>query len=190
MWELTEIEGINFGIYPGDVFYFDMEKIKQNTCVVKKEENGCEDITYTTREIGDKLKITYVGFEADSTIYKYKQDEYPIKAFGYKGKNMNQNYQAIRSWEECSKMVSEDRTNKGYYTSLYVSPTDNYIFRTYQKGSHDSTDGLQIYQNEVLIGDVPAPKGIKIIGYIAPYYYATCGIDEENERIELFKFVI
>ena len=132
----------------------------------------------------------YVGFEADSTIYKYKQDEYPIKAFGYKGKNMNQNYQAIRSWEECSKMVSEDRTNKGYYTSLYVSPTDNYIFRTYQKGSHDSTDGLQIYQNEVLIGDVPAPKGIKIIGYIAPYYYSEImtDIDIDNDKMYIYRF--
>ena len=28
----------------------------------------------------------YVGFEADSTIYKYEKDKYPVKAFGYKGK--------------------------------------------------------------------------------------------------------
>ena len=34
------IEGISFGIYPGDVFYLDMGKIEQNTCIIKKEDNG------------------------------------------------------------------------------------------------------------------------------------------------------
>ena len=89
MWELTEIEGINFGIYPGDVFYFDMEKIKQNTCVVKKEENGCEDITYTTGEIGDKLKITYVGFEAvgfqKAEMVFFAEPIFDVPLFGARG---------------------------------------------------------------------------------------------------------
>ena len=40
MWELKGIEGISFGIYPGDVFYLDMGKIEQNTCIIKKEDNG------------------------------------------------------------------------------------------------------------------------------------------------------
>lgn len=130
----------------------------------------------------------YVGFEADSTIYKYEKDKYPIKAFGYKGKNMDQKYQPIRSLEECSKIIYEDRKNKGYYTSLHVSPYNNYIFRTYQKGSHDSTDGLQIYQNEILIGDVPAPKGIKICGYIAPYYYSEIITDIDNDKMYVYRF--
>lgn len=130
----------------------------------------------------------YVGFEADSTIYKYEKDKYPIKAFGYKGKNMDQKYQHIRSLEECSKIIYEDRKNKGYYTSLHVSPYNNYIFRTYQKGSHDSTDGLQIYQNETLIGDVPAPKGIKISGYIAPYYYSEIITDIDNDKMYVYRF--
>lgn len=130
----------------------------------------------------------YVGFEADSTIYKYEKDKYPIKAFGYKGKNMDQKYQHIKSLEECSKIIYEDRKNKGYYTSLHVSPYNNYIFRTYQKGSHDSTDGLQIYQNEILIGDVPAPQGIKISGYIAPYYYSEIITDIDNDKMYVYRF--
>ena len=95
MWELTEIEGINFGIYPGDVFYFDMEEIKQNTCVVKKEENGCEDITYTTGEIGDKLKITYVGFEAvgfqKAEMVFFAEPIFDVPLFGARGVKNSRN---------------------------------------------------------------------------------------------------
>ena len=66
MWELKGIEGISFGIYPGDVFYLDMGKIEQNTCTIKKEDNGYGDTTWTTREIGNKLEITYVGLKSVS----------------------------------------------------------------------------------------------------------------------------
>lgn len=198
----SEAENFNF-VYTPEKYYqkaYTLMQTNRDSGRVKKllcpyppfyqEHIGELDAMISLNYDFDSEGNLYVGFEADSTIYKYKQDEYPIKAFGYKGKNMNQNYQAIRSWEECSKMVSEDRTNKGYYTSLYVSPTDNYIFRTYQKGSHDSTDGLQIYQNEVLIGDVPAPKGIKIIGYIAPYYYSEImtDIDIDNDKMYIYRF--
>ncbi len=130
----------------------------------------------------------YVGFEADSTIYKYEKDKYPIKAFGYNGKNMNQKYRKTDTWKNFSTIMYEERKDKGYYTSLHVSPYNNYIFRTYQKGSHDSTDGLQIYQNEILIGDVPAPKGIKICGYIAPYYYSEIITDIDNDKMYVYRF--
>ena len=66
MWELKGIEGISFGIYPGDVFYLDMGKIEQNTCIIKKEDNGYGDTTWTTQEIGNKLEITYVGLKSVS----------------------------------------------------------------------------------------------------------------------------
>lgn len=95
MWELTGVEGINFGLYPGDVFYFDMEKIKQNTCVVKKETNGYDDTIYTIREIGDELKITYVGlekvgFEKTELVF-FAEPIFDVPLFGARGVKNSRN---------------------------------------------------------------------------------------------------
>ena len=95
MWEPKGIEGVKVGLYPGDVFYFDMEKIKQNTCVIKKEYNGCEDITYTTREIGDKLKITYVGLKIVSPekteFVFFAEPIFDVPLFGARGVRNSRN---------------------------------------------------------------------------------------------------
>ena len=130
----------------------------------------------------------YVAYEADSTIYKYQKNKYPIRAFGYMGKDMERNYKKIESWKNLSTLMYEERQNKGYYTSLFVSPVNNYVLRTYQKGKHTSNDGIQIYQDGILIGDVEMPKSIKINGYMAPYYYSEIITDVENEKLYIYRF--
>lgn len=130
----------------------------------------------------------YVAYEADSTIYKYEKTGYPVQAFGYMGKDMNRDYKRIESWKNFGTLMHEERQNKGYYTSLFVSPVNNYVLRTYQKGCHSPNDGIQIYQNGILIGDVEIPKSIKINGYMAPYYYSEIIADTENEKLYIYRF--
>ena len=89
MWELKGIEGISFGIYPGDVFYLDMGKIEQNTCIIKKEDNGYGDTTWTTQEIGNKLEITYVGLKSVSQekteLVFFAEPIFDVPLFGARG---------------------------------------------------------------------------------------------------------
>ena len=83
----------------------------------------------------------------------------------------------------------QNRKDRGFYNGIiYIEETD-ILLRTYQKGS-ETGGGLQIYKQSVLIGDIDVPESFKVLGYIFPYYYATCGIDEDNERIVLYKFKI
>lgn len=130
----------------------------------------------------------YIAYEADSTIYKYSKNFTPLKAIGYKGKNMATNYKRLDSWKDFSTNMQDERSTKGYYISLYVSEFNNVIFRSYQKGIHTNNDGLQIYQNDTLIGDICTPKFFKIRGYIAPYYYSEIINDVENEKMYIYRF--
>ncbi len=50
------------------------------------------------------------------------------------------------------------------------------------------SDGLQIYRNGILIGDVDVPRHLKVMGYIAPYYYSYVVSDDEEERLYLYRF--
>ena len=49
---------------------------------------------------------------------------------------------------------------------------------------------LRFIEHGVLQGDIEVPKSFYVIGYIAPYYYATIDIDEKNEMIKMFRFKI
>lgn len=62
------------------------------------------------------------------------------------------------------------------------------LFRSYQKGIGCASDGLQIYQDGILIGDVDVPKGLKIMGYVKPYYYSYVLPNEEKEKLYLYRF--
>lgn len=130
----------------------------------------------------------YVSYEADSLIYKYNFDYEPILSFGFSGNNMNMEYKKINSYKECRKHYFDERETKGYYGWLQYINETNLLFRSYSKGNKETTDGLQIYENSTLIGEIDVPKGFKIAGYIKPYYYSQAIINEEEERMVVYRF--
>ena len=69
----------------------------------------------------------------------------------------------------------------------YVDET-GLLFRSYRKGGGSATDGLQVYRDGVLVGDVDVPLGFRMAGYVAPYYYSYVVPDEEGERLYMFRF--
>lgn len=132
----------------------------------------------------------YATYEADSTIYVFGKHENGIFAFGRAGKDMNMDYVAVDNLKETRKHYGEERRVRGYYNWIeYVEETD-VLFRSYQKGDGSSSDGLQIYKNGILVGDVDVPKGFKVAGYIHPYYYSKVITDEDNEKLKAYKFRI
>jgi len=132
----------------------------------------------------------YVSFEPDSLIYKFDHHFKPLKTFGIAGDEMNTKYTETKSIEQFKKLFHSERKTHGYYTWIeYVDETD-LLFRAYQKGVHAATDGLQIYQDGVLIADVNVPKGMYIEGYIEPWYYSNAIIDEMDETMKVYRFKI
>ena len=101
---------------------------------------------------------------------------------------MDLNYKTITTLEESRKNWRNERLTKGYYNWLEYVDETGLLFRSYQKGEARSTDGLQIYKDGVLIGDVSVPKGLKVMGYIAPYYYSYVIPNEEKEFMYLYRF--
>lgn len=130
----------------------------------------------------------YVTYEADSLIRQYDNDYNELKCFGYAGIDMDLNYKTITTLEESRKNWRNERLTKGYYNWLEYVDETGLLFRSYQKGETRSTDGLQIYKDGVLIGDVSVPKGLKVMGYIAPYYYSYVIPNEEKEFMYLYRF--
>ena len=132
----------------------------------------------------------YISFEGDSLIYMYDNDFYPIKTFGYAGENMKESKRVLSTFSQFQEYYEKDRKESGFYTQLKYIRDTNLLFRSYTKGDEEKTDGLQIYKDGVLQGDIEVPKSFYVIGYIAPYYYATIDIDEKNEMIKMFRFKI
>lgn len=102
---------------------------------------------------------------------------------------MNTDYLSVYDYKECRKNYRSERNTKShYYWIEYVDET-GMLFRSYNKDS-DTVDGLQIYRDGVLVGDVEVPKKFRVMGYIAPYYYSYIIplLDENDDSLIMYKF--
>lgn len=136
----------------------------------------------------DNKGTFYVTYEADSLIYVYNDDFEIRHCYGFAGQDMDLNYKRINAIKEIKKNNKAERAAKGYYNWIEYVDDQKTLFRSYQKGGVCNYDGLQIYRDGVLIGDVDVPKGLKVMGFIEPYYYSYIIPDEESERIYMYRF--
>lgn len=134
-------------------------------------------------------KDIFLGFEADSLLYMTNTTGKIIRKFGYSGKYISGKYPEVHSYKNSSHVYINDRRQYGFYTYLKCFPEKDVIFRGYEKDKgHNETSGLQIYRKDTLIGDVSVPKGMEVVGYIAPYFYAQIPPDIISESFCLFRF--
>lgn len=130
----------------------------------------------------------YITYEADSLIYVYDKDFKMKTCYGFAGHDMNLNYVKTITPQEVGKNYRKERNTKGFYNWIEYVDETKVLFRSYQKGEGMLSDGLQIYRNGILIGDVDVPRHLKVMGYIAPYYYSYVVSDDEEERLYLYRF--
>jgi len=133
----------------------------------------------------------YISHEIDSLIYVYNSEFKPLYSFGYSGKDMNTDYPELSQLDakKFRKLYFEDKPKRGYYKDIiFFQDLNNLVFRSYSKGSQNKYDGLQIYQNNTLIGDVNVPKGFKVVGYLSPYFYSDVFFDEALNKLSVLKF--
>ncbi|MDR2811133.1 MAG: hypothetical protein LBB84_11370 [Tannerellaceae bacterium] len=156
---------------------------------IYREDKSLKQFNFIHFDIDNNGKF-YISFEADSLIYQYDENFKPLDCFGFSGKNMGNKSRVFTSIAEFQKGYIQNRKERGYYKTLTYIEETGLLFRSYYKGEPSMEDGLQIYENNVLIGDIQVPSGFSILGYSAPYYYAINGVDEDNEKILIYKFKI
>lgn len=130
----------------------------------------------------------YVNYEVDSLIYVYNSNYEPLFTYGFRGTNMNQDYLSIHDYKTCRANYRNERRTRGHYYWLeYVDETQT-LFRSYRK--EGKVDGLQIYMNGKLIGDVEVPENLRVMGYIAPYYYSYVipNLNENDDSLIMYRF--
>lgn len=130
----------------------------------------------------------YVSFEADSLMYRYDHDYNQLACFGFAGRDMDLNYLRWDSYDQPWKERLAERMSRGFYNAVEYVDETGLLFRSYRKGGGSVTDGLQVYRDGVLVGDVDVPLGFRMAGYVAPYYYSYVVPDEEGERLYMFRF--
>ncbi len=140
----------------------------------------------------------FVGHEPDSLIYVYDKDFKLLYTFGRSGVGMNMNYLETSTIDE--GLASENyylaRAREGYYEYIKHFDDLGILLRTYKTGSGDlsakytieNPTRIQFYKNTELIHDLFAEKRFRILGYREPYFYADGIVDEENERLGIYRF--
>lgn len=136
----------------------------------------------------DKKGTFYVTYEADSLIYVYDKDFTMLKCYGFAGRDMDLDYTLTTTPKEVGKNYRNEKNTKGYYNWLEYVDETGMLFRSYKKGVSALSDGLQIFKNGIMIGDVDVPKGTRVMGYIAPYYYSYIIPNDKLETLTIYRF--
>ncbi|MFY0631701.1 MAG: hypothetical protein JXR05_15155 [Flavobacteriaceae bacterium] len=133
-------------------------------------------------------KEAFVNFWVDPFVYILdKKTGLATSKFGFPGRDMKANYPITKTYEMAGERVVDDMVNFGYYNYLKYSHNTKLLFRGYTKGEETNTDGLQIYKEYALIGDIDVPKGFKIIGAIGKEFFGS--IQNKNTDEGRLKFL-
>ena len=135
----------------------------------------------------DNQDNMYIGFAADSLVYVFDHNRKPKFAFGRSGVNMDTDYERFGSLDEMNAYRT-NITKKGYYYWIEYIDETGVCFRSYKKGADSEYDGLQVYKDGKLLADCETPKGFKVVGYIAPYYYSQIIGGEEDGSLMVYRF--
>lgn len=164
----------------------EMENLYGNYSLAYKKDNT-KQFSLVSYDI-DKEGNFYVCLEADSLIHFYNSSFELLYSFGYKGQEMSTEYSNLHTIKDFRHKNLEEREKYSYYTWIEYVDERNLLFRSYKKQNSMGYDGLQIYKNNTLIGDVYVPKNFRVVGYSSPYFYGVVPVDEDKETIKFYKF--
>lgn len=134
---------------------------------------------------GDNIII---GYEADSLIYAFKNLDTLSYKFGYCGREIGMKYPEVKSFDNYREIDAEHRPKYGFYKYIKCFPDMDILFRGYQKDGEQDQDGLQIYWQNNLMGDIDVPKGFRVFGFVQPYFYAEGIPDLLTQKLPLYRF--
>jgi len=130
-----------------------------------------------------------ITFAADPFIHLFTLDFEHLSSFGIEGHEMDTNYELFTgSAASFERFIVNQMRTKGFYNSIKYIPETGLLFRGYSKGTDSDIDGMQVYKNNTLVAHFDVPKGMRIAGYAAPWYYSDADVDERNEIIKTHRF--
>lgn len=153
--------------------------------IYHRDRMSCSSFSGVNFDMGEDC--LYVGYEADSLIYRCTLAGEPQSCFGISGRGMDMDYEPVRSMEDMP-VYRRNRDTKGMYGWIEYIDETGILFRSYVKGRNSLTDGLQVYSDGVMVADVDVPEGFRVVGYIEPYYYSQVFEDDENGKLEIMRF--
>ena len=125
-----------------------------------------------------------VSFPADPKIYVYDIDGNLTDSFGVARPDIGLDFPETRTIQEYDREYNRMRQQKGFYGRLYLS--DKRLFRQYY--SDAGTYGVQIYEGQCLVGEIPLAEPLEILGEKDGVYYAYIRAEVENERFKFVRF--
>jgi len=164
----------------------EIEKILCNYPPVYQQYKYASNFKYILFDIAQDNLI--FSFEIDSLVYQMNLQDSTILSFGNAGRGMKTQYPEFQTLEDTDEHAFTCRQNYGYYRDFTWIPETKILFRSYRKRQSPSPDGLQIYQDKCLVGDVEVPREFNVIGYIHPWYYASITPDYDNEKFIIYRF--
>ncbi len=129
------------------------------------------------------------GFRCDPNIYVMNSDRDVERAFGVAAKSLEKvEYPVHQDIDSALGERNRDLRNEGYYTGILSS--GDYIYRSY-KNPKQNGGGIQIYQNDILIRDIPTHTAPTLVGADnSRRVWLSTPPDEDNERVMLYRLKI
>lgn len=129
----------------------------------------------------------YFTYQADSLVYHYDENFNVIESFGRQGRDMYTEYSDPgKTTETFVEAFMADKEKAGRY--YWIKRCGDYVFRSYFKSAGSDSDGLQIYRDGTLIGDVDVPHGFRVAGRCGDYFVTDINLDEDNGTMSFYKF--
>lgn len=128
----------------------------------------------------------YYNFRCDTLVYKYDNDYNLLSSFGFAGRNMDMSCEEMLNNGKGIAVRINDTKTKGHFANITV--IGDYVFRPYRTGGTDNHCRMQIYKNEVLVGDVRIPELFRVAGYIEPYFYSEIIGDDDALQLTIYRF--
>jgi len=115
------------------------------------------------------------SFAADPYVHIFTNNFEHVASFGVVGRDMNMNYEPIPeqlTGGDFADWIMDQSEDFDYYTSIKYVPETNLILRGYVMNGNPDYDGMQVYEDGVLIADFKVPSGFRIAGYSNSTYYS------------------
>jgi hypothetical protein len=130
----------------------------------------------------------YVNHCVDSLIYAYKYPDLLLYTIGYECDDVDRKYTITKLITEENLFRQDCQEGRSFNTGLKYIPQTNFLIRTYMKNLITGESGIQVYENNNLVGEFEMPPYFIFLGYHKGTYYGSRIIPIETEEKSEFVF--
>lgn len=130
----------------------------------------------------------HVTFGPDPAVYVFDQEFNKILKYGTYPDGFKHDYHQTRDYNSAEERWRKDMRSYGYNDWLYCDEKTNRVFRTVKPTGVNGPSVLQVYEDQVLVGELDVPERFRVVGRIGDEYIADGIVDEENFKLAYYRF--